>query len=550
MADETRRSLVPPLPSRLTFAVGVPPDSVLRFATGVFTFDEPGLGAGVEFNLFLDEEKIFAGVIGRAKPNLWLDHEVDLSRWEGESVRLTFETKQKGEAGETPRDRRVIALWGNPVLSSRSARSERPNVVLISIDCLRADHVGAYGYPRDTIPRIDAFAADGVVFETAVSTSSWTLPTHMSMFTGLPPSIHGATKTRKLDESLPYLPQLLAEAGYWVDGLISVPTLSQEFGFDRGFHTYRFFFNPGAVNTVDAALDLLRQGAGQSHFLFLHLIDVHWPYVPPEEFRTRFDDRPPDISGLLQRVLNDVPPSSQEEIDQAVNLYDGEIAYVDRELGRLFDHMKETGVYDSSLIILTADHGEAFYEHGYWKHTQTLYEEMVRVPLIVKWPAESPTGRVSNLVSQVDISPTVLETVGLESVSSWAMDLRRYVEETEVERYVVSEVSWVALLTRPARLKVAFRNERHKYIATLEGSALEELDFESIHNEELYDLQDDPAEAVNLAPKSEGELRSFQRDLQAYLAEAKQLRSARRGQEVVVDELLRERLKALGYVDN
>ena len=214
MADETRRSLVPPLPSRLTFAVGVPPDSVLRFATGVFTFDEPGLGAGVEFNLFLDEEKIFAGVIGRAKPNLWLDHEVDLSRWEGESVRLTFETKQKGEAGETPRDRRVIALWGNPVLSSRSARSERPNVVLISIDCLRADHVGAYGYPRDTTPRIDAFAADGVVFETAVSTSSWTLPTHMSMFTGLPPSIHGATKTRKLDESLPYLPELLAEAGY------------------------------------------------------------------------------------------------------------------------------------------------------------------------------------------------------------------------------------------------------------------------------------------------------------------------------------------------
>ena len=459
---------------------------------------------------------------------------------------------------------------------SGSIQSERPNVILISIDCLRSDHLWTYGYSRNTTPSIDVFAEDGVVFETAVSTSSWTLPTHMSMLTGLPPSIHGATKTRMLHESVPYLPVLLAESGYRVDALVSVPTLSQEYGFDRGFHSYRFYFNPGASHTVDAAIDLLGKGDRQSHFLFLHLIDVHWPYALPKEFRERFGERPPDISDLLKQIRKCVPPSGQAEIDHAVNLYDGAIAYVDRELGRFLDHVKAEGLYDSALIILTADHGEAFYEHGYWKHTQTLYEEMVRVPLIVKWPVESPTGRVHNLVNQVDIFPTVLGAVGLESETTWARDLRRYVDGLDTKRSVVSEVSWKALETRPALFKVAFRNEQFKYVATLEGPALEELDVDGIRDEELYDLRSDPGETVNLVPGSVGEpstrpqarssrratrgggvpaalmedLRSFRKDLQAYLAEARLLRSTRRGQEVVVDKLLRERLETLGYVDN
>ena len=599
MADETRRSLVPPIPSRLGFDIDVPVDPVLRFGIGVFTFDEPGLGAAVEFHLFIDagngEERVFDGVIGRARPNLWFDHEVDLKQWQGAKVRLVFETTKRGEAREASGERRALALWGNPVLSSRSARSERPNVVLISIDCLRSDHLGTYGYSRDTTPTIDAFAEDGVVFETAVSTSSWTLPTHMSMLTGLPPSMHGATKTRMLDVSVPYLPVLLTQSGYQVDALVSVPTLSQEYGFDRGFHSYRFYFNPGASNTVDAAIDVLRKGDKQDHFLFLHLIDVHWPYAPPEEFRGRFGERPPDISDLLQQILNDGPPSSQTQIDHAVNLYDGEIAYVDRELRRFLEYMKAEGLYDSSLIILTADHGEAFYEHGYWKHTQTLYEEMVRVPLIVKWPAESPTGRVANLVSQVDVFPTVLAAVGLDSKTAWSRELRGSQDRPEMKRSVVSEVSWKALATRAALFKVAFRNDQFKYIATLEGPTLEALDVEAIRAEELYDLWADPGETVDLGPSARPEARSrrptspkassshaeardaigrpgeggrasrgggvpaalieenmraFRKDLQAYLAQARHVRSTRRGQEVVVDELLRERLESLGYVDN
>jgi arylsulfatase A-like enzyme len=478
-----------------------------------------------------------------------LDREADLSRWSGKKVRVTFETKL---GGSVPDRQPILAVWGSPVLVSSTAEHEKPNLILISIDCLRADHVGAYGYERNTTPRIDGLAKDGVVFKTAVSTSSWTLPTHMSMLTGLPPSIHGATRRNKLDVSVPYLPEMLARSGYRVDGVVSVPNLSQAFGFERGFHSYFFALDPGADQLVDVALDLIRRGDGQPHFLFLHLLDVHWPYSPPSDFRVRFGERPADISDLLDKVMADKVPSNQEEINQVINLYDGEVAYVDQELGRLFDELKAAGLYERSLIILTADHGEAFYEHGYWKHTQTLYEEMVRVPMIVKWPEESPTGKVETLVSQTDVFPTVLEAVGPTPAGTWAMSLRRHVDrgpQKMNERTVVTEVTWDALPNRAAMMKIAFRSEEFKYIATLHGSAVNELSASGVRQEELYDLTRDPSETENVMLESEHQLRFFRKELRDYFAEASTLRAARRGEAVTLDDTTLERLRALGYVE-
>ena len=410
---DTRRSLTPPVPSRFTFEVLVPDNALLQFAIGVLNFGSSTLPASVEFLVRVadgtEEETCFDEMVRRFQPDEWVDQEVDLSRWSGKKVRLTFETKAHLRMGPATSARSTMQpLWGNPALVSRSHRPDRPNVVLISIDCLRADHIGAYGYERNTTPRIDELAKDGVVFETLVSTAPWTFPSHMSMLTGLPPSIHGATRWSKLHDSVPYLSELLAQAGYRTDGTVSVDYISQDFGFERGFHSYYFSFDPGATRVVDHAIDLLRKGSGQNQFLFVHTLDVHWPYWPPEEFRTRFGPRPLEVTELLQKVLVDDPPANQQEIDHVINLYDGELAYVDQELGRLFDEMKSLGTYDSSLIVLTADHGEAFYEHGFWKHTQTLYDEMIHIPLIVKWPKGAPTGRVEAMVSQTDVFPTIL----------------------------------------------------------------------------------------------------------------------------------------------
>jgi len=423
--------------------------------------------------------------------------------------------------------------------------------VLISVDCLRADHLGAYGYARKTSPRIDQFASQGVVFETAVSSSSYTHPTHMSMLTGLPPSVHGATRWRRLARAVPYIPELLSREGYRVDAVVSGAYLSQNFGFERGFHTYRYIQDPGAERLVDEAIDLLRRGEGQSHFLFLHMFDPHWKYLPPAEFRIRFGQRPGDISDLLSKVPQSDPPESRKEIEDMINLYDGEIAYLDQEVGRLFDELKAMGLYDRSLIIVTADHGEAFFEHGYWEHSQTLYEEMVRIPLIVKWPEDSPVATIDSLVSQTDIFPTVLDVAGVDRPSPWAIPLRRYLDGTSPSldsRKVVMEVTWDPLDTRRASMKIALRGQDLKYIATLHAPTVDDLYVAEIRDEELYDLRSDPGEKENIIAESSQSL-IYRDELRAYLAEARRVRSERRGEKVILDDAVRERLKALGYLN-
>jgi arylsulfatase A-like enzyme len=511
----------------LTSQVEIPPDPVLRFSIAASPLGDDVLSVPVEFILHVDSEmggEVFSETVRGSRGDRWLDREADLSAWSGTRVSLTFETtigsRDRARGKDQPP---VLAVWGNPVLASSAAENEKPHLILVSIDCLRADHVGAYGYHRDTTPRIDELAKDGVVFRTAVSTAPWTLTAHMAMLTGLPPSIHGATRQSKLDSSVPYLPELLAQSGYRVDGIVSVPHLSQHFGFERGFHSYLFSMDPGAD-----------------------------PYAAPTDFRMRFGERPPDISDLLSKVLHDEAPRNQEEIDQVINLYDGELAYVDQELGRFFDGLKAARLYERSLIVVSADHGEAFYEHGFWKHTQTLYEEMVRVPLIVKWPADSLTGSVETLVSQVDIFPTVLEAAGLDPPGTWATGLRRHVDRGSEEidnRTVVTEVTWDAIPTRPAMMKISFRNEEFKYIATLDGPAVNELNASGVRTEELYDLNGDPSERENLLLKSDGELRFFREKLGDYFAEARALRAARRGEPVILDETVLEKLRSLGYVD-
>ncbi|MFQ5792873.1 MAG: sulfatase, partial [Acidobacteriota bacterium] len=244
-------------------------------------------------------------------------------------------------------------------------------------------------------------------------------------------------------------------------------------------------------------------------------------------------------------------PKSPEEKAQIINLYDAEIAYADREIGRLLDALKAMGLYDRSLIILTSDHGEAFYEHGHWEHSQTLYDEIIRVPLIVKWPDSIPRGRRKTLVGQVDIFPTLLESAGIEPPRTGAMGLLHAGAEQNTRPRIPSEVTWMS--PNGTFMKVSFRSEGLKYIATLAGPAGDELGATEITQEELYDLTRDPAEQNNLIAKSPHRAKSLatrlRGDLRAFLDEARRLRAKRRGEEVLLDESTRERLRSLGYIN-
>ena len=543
---------MPPLPSRLTFEVDVPPGASLRFGIAVSALGADVSPAHVEFRVRLDYgdqgDTVFEGIVRRREPNRFFDHEVDLSRWSGRRVRLSLDTRSPN-----PSDLPMVPYWAHPVLVGGEKALRAPNVILISLDCVRADHLGAYGYERNTSPRLDELAREAVVFETATAVSSFTHPTHMTMLTGLPPSIHGVSRWRKPDGSIAYLPEILSRAGYRTDGIVSGPLLSQSFGFERGFDVYHAFHDETrAPELAKAALEMLRRGRGQPQFLFLHFFDAHWPYWPGDELNTLFGPLSGDTSGLLSKVRNQIPPESERDVQHMMDLYDAEIAYLDREVGRFLDELKKTGMYEDSLILVTADHGEAFLEHGFWEHGQTLYQEMVHVPLIVKWPGKQPPRRVAGLVSQTDLFPTILEAAGIEGTAGpyAGLSLRRFEARRDPgDREAVLELTWDPLPERPARMLVAWRGERTKYIASFEGPTVDALYSSPVASEELYDLIDDPGETRNLAPGDGDAVAASRKKVLAYLERARELRATRAGADVELDEETRKRLELLGYIE-
>ncbi|HSF15200.1 MAG TPA: sulfatase [Vicinamibacteria bacterium] len=526
LAGETRKALSTPPGQGASFDLVVPDTPSMRLAIAASTLGAPVLPAPVTFRLVVNRAVVFEEVVRRSEANRWHPYEVDLSAYAGQRVRLELEAESSAHRGSLP-------LWGYPSLVAKGHVPERPSILLISIDCLRADHLGAYGYHRETTPNLDALAKQAVVFHQAMATSSYTLPTHASMLTGLPPSFHGATIKRPVSRQVDYAPELLARAGYRVEAIVSAPFLSQVYGFERGFHRYRLV-SAGAAQLVDEALHSLRAAEGQSHFLFLHFFDVHMPYTPPRELRARFGERPPDITALVDMVEKRAPPASPSEIEQVIALYDGEIAYVDRELGRLFEALRSSGAYDRTLIVVTADHGEGFHEHGAWEHARPwlsgpgLYDEVLHVPLIVKWPGDSTASRVESVVSQVDIFPTLLAVAGLSTTTHWARDLA----DAKSPRRVLAELAVEGADGAVVR-HVALRDDRFKYIWSDVG-------------EELYDLATDPEEVINLAATDDARLAGFRAALRDYLRQASAVHSTE--EEISLDGALLEQLEQLGYV--
>lgn len=319
------------------------------------------------------------------------------------------------------------------LLASACGGAPPPNVVLISIDSLRPDHLGAYGYERAGIsPNIDGLAAEGIVFERPVSTTTWTLPAHASMLTGLYPAVHGVhSDGDRLPEAAVLVSEALETAGYATRAVVSAPYLNAAFGFDQGWDLYddaAGVFENRPANADDShwgatspevhrraveALDAVGEGP---FFLFVHYWDVHYDYAPPSPYDTMFD---PDYEGTVTSLnfhWNDEihRGMAPRDLRHIVALYDGEIAYTDSYLGLLFDELRARGVWDDTLVVLTADHGDEFFEHGAIGHRRTLFEEVVRVPLVLRLPGIVPAGRrVEAAVSLVDVLPSVLDLLGV-----------------------------------------------------------------------------------------------------------------------------------------
>ncbi len=428
-------------------------------------------------------------------------------------------------------------------------------VVLVVVDTLRADRLGAYGRERPTSENLDGWFASARIFEHAFAPSSWTLPSFGSLFTGYLPSRHGAGELLRrevprsfapLDGSVATISEQLARAGWRTAAIINNPFLSPAFGIGRGFESYDAAqttksSHRRAEEVVDLALAWIDSHAEERFFLLVHLFDPHLTYDAPAPFRGRFtamhDSKlslPIDLHRQIRSGELELDTEDQAFIAAA---YEEEIAYTDRALGRLLAELTARGILDRGLAILTSDHGEELFDHGGFEHGHAMWNEVLRVPLAF-WGRGVAAGRETTPVSLTDVPVTILEAVGAEPGSGLAgRSLWRNLH------------SGVALPVRPLIAEgTLYGPDRKAIVRWPHKLSVETLDPSQIH---LFDLESDPQERENLAAR-EPEL--AQELLDALMASAQEARLQRgrqphERQEAEMSEATREQLRSLGYLD-
>jgi arylsulfatase A-like enzyme len=300
----------------------------------------------------------------------------------------------------------------------------KPNIIIYLIDTLRADHVGVYGGGSLT-PNIDAFAREATIFENTVAQAPWTKPSVASLFTGRGPLSHGV---RLLNDRLPQeavtVAELLSAAGYQTAAFSTNWHIRHETGMDQGFGFFDFSPDEAASDKLNQRVFRWLENRAPKHpgqppfFLYTHALDPHEPYTPPPEYRKKYAPDVRDEAGYdfdLQRVDNSRGKERRQYMAECRLLYDAEVAFNDHSFGEFLKVLKERGLYDRSLILFVADHGEEFDEHGARGHTSHLYSETLNVPLIVKWPGQRRGERVASISQHIDILPTLLRVAGVEA---------------------------------------------------------------------------------------------------------------------------------------
>ena len=416
----------------------------------------------------------------------------------------------------------------------------RPNVVLYVVDTVRADRLGVYGYEKPTSPRLDAFAAGAVVFENAYAQSSWTRPAMASLFTGLLPPAHRTVGRRSvLPEDATTLAEILAANGYEGMGLVRNPNVGRAFGFAQGFTRFRSEDRDRDETMLERVRLWLdeRQDAGAPFFLYLHAIDPHGPYDPAPEFEQMFDagDAPAHyrtVRYLLELNGGEVEPD-EGTAEALSRLYDAEVAQNDRAFGELLDELEARGLAEDTAVIHVSDHGEEFEEHGRWEHGVSLYEEVLRIPLVMRLPGV-PAQRVEPPAQHVDVLPTLLGYLGIEALPTDGRDLlaerRRGDDPPDVYTHLDVDGHRASSVIR-GRYKLVLPQSPSQGTAPM-----------------LFDLEADPGELDDLATEQP---RIVERML-GLLADhdlAGDVEPAVEIDDAQIDEDVRRRLRALGYVD-
>ena len=445
--------------------------------------------------------------------------------------------------------------------SDTSAPPVKPDIILLSMDTLRADHLSCYGYPRETSPNIDRFAENAVIFEHPITQAPHTAPAHMSIFTALTPAVHRVSNHgddgtyTTLGEEFTTLPEVLKRNGYLTIGFVGGGNISGHFGFEKGFDSYvstridwqKLYHDPGQLDVIRQAIRSSREKQ-QPLFLFVHHHLCHDPYTrAPEEFRLRFlkkrvDGLPvgPDyvnenFAAKRKDFWKDVNLANPEHREHIVSLYDGAVLYTDHVFGKLVELLKEEGIYDSSVFIALSDHGEEFYEHKTYLHGY-LFIETMRVPLIIRFPNGRYAGkRIRNYVRTLDVMPSLLDFLGIKT------------------DHFMQGVSFMPLLTRKGEYDpiILSYSGFMKYIRLHKDGFV----YTNIRGPDgsqwLFNTKKDPKELRNLTarePEILSQMKTMGEEVMAADDMIRERYSQSNGKTLKADEETMEQLRALGYL--
>jgi len=437
---------------------------------------------------------------------------------------------------------------------NRPPKTSARNLIFILVDSLRSDHLNCYGYSRTISPNIDQLAREGILFKNSLSQSCWTKPSLSSILTANHPTSVGITGMNDaIIGNITTIAELLNKAGFHTAAFIANPYAGKEHGFTQGFDEYHTIFaqNPSEyeINADELNREVfkwLEKNKDKKFFLMIFYLEPHTPYAPPEPYDRLFSP----VSRASENLWKEEPSDPSEDYLKAlIDLYDGEIGFLDHELGRLFEKLKKLGLWENSLIALNADHGEEFFDHSGWQHSHTLYEELIRVPLIIKGPGLPQGVKVKTTVQHIEIFPTLFNLLGLKQSPTFtgqpATDL---IEDPDT---IVNKLTYHETYL-PGKSFIAARGIKWKIIYDLEKKTYQ-----------FFDLSKDPLEKNDLITAGGGtstpnlnsgtrkNFEFFKTSLHRLADQAGKLRSLRRAfRGVKYDREAMRLLEGLGYTGN
>lgn len=562
--SETRKGIFAPAPTRIKYLLTIPPKSYLNFGYAIAPsgWDKSD---GMLFSVLFKPEnsetkRLFSHFLDQRDPQnrKWFEQRVDLSSLSGVTGELILETlpydDKTPSSNQTKGDEYFdFGLWGSPSIYSERD-PDQLNVILISLDTLRADHLGAYGYFRNTSPNIDKIAKNGVFFQNTITQAPWTLPSHMSMLTSLYPSQLGYSimnrieRKFKMPEKAITLAEILKENGYLTAGFTGGANVSKVFGFHHGFS----FYNERWKRDIDLALknisDWVQKHRKDKFFLFFHTYEIH--------------DFPPGEHEIFTDGINPL-----DEINYKKALYDGKIKYVDDYIGLLIEKLRSLNLLNKTLIVITSDHGEAFYEHGLTGHGDVLYDEVLRVPLIFHLDGIVPRNKaIDNQVRVIDIMPTILDILSIpppkfiEGTSlvpffkkNARTNLIAFTEATNFphdNRITIIDYRSLRMLEYKYIYYPEIEENLMSYLKSKEKETGYTIDMYNQEEGELYNLIEDPGELTNIIKLKSSIASDLRKEIESFMEKSseKDFTKDEKHEKVKIDKVTLERLKSLGYI--